>query len=882
MVIQGMNFRAGMFVYALAVLLGVVLLQQQSELPGMHNLLWLLTLLIAAAIFLLYTSLPFVYRDVAAYIKPELRLGILLISLILMGFLQASYHASLQLSYRLNDDLIGRDLLVSGYVSNLPSLQRQVQRFQFTITSYRVVDPAAQASDQGSQLTGSGDKRVPATGLPRKVRLSWYHGEPVAAADHGQLLVRMKPPHGFSNPGGFDYEGWLLQQGLDATGYVRKSDLNRLQPANVEDRGKDDVSLLQQLSMRLLANRQRLSDFIGVVAEKNKDQVTEAYSLIAALAIGDKSAISQRQWQTMKATGTSHLMAISGLHIGLASLFAYLLVRPLVPASIIKYVPAQQLAIFSGLVCALLYALLAGFTVPTQRALIMLSVLSGMLLLRRNHRAYDALGFALFIILIFDPMAVLSAGFWFSFAAVAVIFLSVAGNDDERLRHDSKLTSLAALKLNAVAVIKRWLRLQLSISLFLLPLSLYMFQQASLISPLANLLLIPYMSFLVVPLVLLSLGFVSLSPWLSQQLFELAASMLDRVWPLLTVLSELPFASWQRGGISLKSLILITSILLIMYFSRKLSALVTKRLFDGDHRLQVQVFIMMTGAMLLLPLFIVQAPEMDAGEYRLTVLDVGQGSANVLSTRNHSLVFDAGARFSDRFDAGSHVVIPYLRSQGIEDIDMLIISHGDADHIGGAQAVIDAYPAAWVVGQGIKSLAADIKMNCVEGYSWRWDEVDFRFLSGDIDPATISTTAVKPHAPHSRNNSSCVLQVSSESGRTLFTGDIEKQAEQGLLQRYGQQLKSDVLLVPHHGSKTSSTRAFIEAVAPGLSIISVGYRNRYRLPNNKVHARYEAVGGKLWRTDFDGAISVRLGKTQDVIATAHRQQAKRYWSHQLR
>ncbi len=879
-----MHYKAGMFVYALAFLLGVVFVQQLSVLPA-------LSLPVALLLFLLLLYLLINNSEYISAYKPQFTLIYLFIALILLGILFSIFYAKQQLPYRLDEGFIGKNLIVNGFISNIPASNADVQRFEFVITGLSGLNI------DGIQM----QKMRTQQKIPRKIRLSWYYGRPVRAGEKWQLEVRLKPPHGFMNPGGFDYEAWLFQHGIDATGYVRKSALNQREP---------DAS--QALSMALLMApinkiRQSLAEKIEIIAAKtlagNQSEIDHtsdyqsdhpgSFSLIKALAIGDKSSISNQQWRVLTHTGTSHLMAISGLHIGLAAFFAYLLIRRLVPVYVMKRIPAQHIALGGGLLVALLYAMVAGLSIPTQRAIIMLFVLSVMMLIRRNHRPVDALGFALLLVLLLDPLAVLSVGFWFSFSAVAVIFITLNSNSlsaNNVATGKNKYTWYHLVWFKVSSTLKQWVRLQLLITLFLLPLSLFMFQQVSLVSPIANLLLIPYVSFLVVPVVLVAIVCAFIVPAFAEVLFRLAASLLDIIWPLLSYLAEQPYALWVRGDIDIVKLLLVTTAMLLLYFSRELSCFIDSHLRPTNlpqnnspvinqrqinHRRTVWI-LRFVACVLFFPLFIVTKPIFSTGEYQLTVLDVGQGSAAVIQTQNHVAVFDAGAKFSDRLDAGSSVVLPYLRSQGIQSLDYLIISHGDADHIGGAQVILDRLPETSLIGQDIGKLVASKKRRCVEGHKWQWDGVDFVFLS----PVTAGFSPDNPGAKREkRNNRSCVLQVSSKAGSVLFTGDIEKRTEQKLLIRYGRQLGSDVLIVPHHGSKTSSTPAFIAAVDPEISIFSVGYKNRFKFPNHKVIARYDDLGGTLLQTDKSGALSISLTGKTGLVIEKYREKARKYWHH---
>ena len=825
-----MEYKAGMFVYALAFCLGVVLVQQLAALPEISTLTFLLSF-----VSLCIVTYVYVCNESSFVLNKEITLGLSFILLFLIGIAWSSLFADRQLAYRLSEDLTGRNIVINGTVSNIPVTDNEVQRFEFIVENHTVL-----TADNYRPVTEE---------FPKKIRLSWYYGRPVNAGERWQFEVRLKPPHGFMNPGGFDYEAWLFQNGINATGYVRKSSLNeRTQEAS------DSIDKI----------RHTLSKQVAAISRSSETAEINSFSLVKALAIGDKSSISNQQWSVLTSTGTSHLMAISGLHIGLASMFAYFLIRRIVPEFVMKRIPAQHVALAAGMFTAFLYALIAGLSISTQRAIIMLFVLSVMIMIRRNHRPVDALGFALMLVLLIDPLAVLSAGFWFSFSAVAVIFISITSAQKPAA---DQVSFFSRLKL----ILKQWIRLQLLISLFLLPMSLFMFQQVSLVSPVANLLLIPYVSFLVVPVVLLAIICSFLLPPLSDVLFSTAAALLDFVWPLLSYLSSLPYSVWVRGDVGIFKFLAATVALLLLFYSGKLTGWIFRSLRERQYVYASWSFRLL-ACLLFLTLLITPGSNVDPAEYQLTVLDVGQGSAAVIQTQNHVAVFDAGAKFSERMNAGSGVVIPYLRAQGIQNLDRLIISHGDSDHIGGAQAIIDEYPETILIGQDIENLRVRNKQACVAGLKWHWDGVDFTFLSPE-------NSGINASQKGKRNNRSCVLQVVSKYGSLLLTGDIEKRTEKRLLESYGQALNSDVLMVPHHGSNTSSSMAFIQAVDPKISFISVGYKNRYRLPNHKVVARYAAEQRELVRTDGAGAITIRLTRETGFVIEKYREKAGRYWHH---
>lgn len=274
------------------------------------------------------------------------------------------------------------------------------------------------------------------------------------------------------------------------------------------------------------------------------------------------------------------------------------------------------------------------------------------------------------------------------------------------------------------------------------------------------------------------------------------------------------------------------------------------------------------GGLMLLPILLNSAQRPKLGDFEVTMLDVGQGLSVVVRTQKHSLVFDAGNRFGSRLDAGKSVVIPYLRYASVRHLDKLVISHGDADHIGGAQAVVDAYPDVEVIGRDIEQINAASKQACQRGERWLWDGVEFEFLHPDDRIYAI------------RNNHACVLRVSAAAGQLLITSDIEIDVERGLIKTYADKLQSQVLVVPHHGSKTSSSQAFVDAVKPAIALLPVGYRNRYHHPRAEVVERYRQAGASIHHSGHVGAVKVLFESEKGVLVENEtRNSHRKYWNH---
>jgi competence protein ComEC len=620
---------------ALGCLLGVCLLHLQ---PDIRLPLWTDASLLAALPLLLWLF----------YLKPSQRY----LLAFFIGYLWALLAAHSYLQQRLDAQWQGEDLLITGQVSGLVDQGTRSVRFNFSVDDVRYQDE-------------------PVDGFkPQLLRLSWYHThESIQPGQRWQLQVRLKPPHGMLNPGGFDYEKWLFQQGIHATGYVRRSESNRQ---------------LDGASWHIDGLRQQLIQQISAALDSPHQ------GLLHALSVGYKANMTPQHWQVMIDTGTSHLMAISGLHIGLVAGMVFFLARLLVPVWLLRFISKQQFAALLSLLAAGFYAALAGFAVPTQRAFVMLLVVLIALLLKRPAFSLNTLALALLAVLLLDPLAPLSAGFWLSFIAVLLIAVIIGGR---------------------VAQQGGWLqglRLQWLIALSMLPISVLLFQQGSLVSPLANMLMIPLVGLLIVPMLLIAsllgaMPLIPLSTSLSTLLFNVAGQIMDLAWPVLEWLAQLPLASWQQASLPLSHSLpgLLGGLLLILPRGFPLKA---------------------AGWILLLPMLFYQAPRPQPGEIRLQLLDVGQGLSVLVQTRDHTLLYDAGVRRSERFDLGRLVIEPLLRHQGITSLDRLIISHADNDHAGGAEYLLQTIAVQQLMyGGRADDFAYELPpfaQNCKAGQYW--------------------------------------------------------------------------------------------------------------------------------------------------------------------
>ncbi|BBI99862.1 DNA internalization-related competence protein ComEC/Rec2 [Ferrigenium kumadai] len=785
-----------MATFAISFAFGIWLLQQQAVLPD-FAWAWLLA---ASPLVLFVPRRNVTARMIHALLIAAFAGGI--------GFYYSAWQAGQRLAISLPDEWQGRDIVVSGVIADLPRAHERGLSFTFDVE--RTLTPQAVVPPHILLSTYQDDKTPPLI---------------LHAGERWHFTVRLKQPHGTANPSGFDFEAWALERGIRAVGYVHNS--KKL----VAGHPKGDNVRLDELAEGF---GYRLETWREAVRDKFAATLGSApYSgVLTALAVGDQHSIPPDQWQVFTRTGVNHLMSISGLHITMLASLAFAVVCWLWRRSmrLTLWLPARKVAALAALLTAFSYALLSGFAVPAQRTVYMVGAVAAALWLNRNFSLGQLLSIALIGVLIPDPWAVLSAGFWLSFGAVALILLVTA----HRVRPPHWLSQYATV--------------QWAMTVGLTPLLLALFQQVSLVSPLANALAIPLVSLIVVPLTLLGAALpIEMPLWL-------AHIAMDGTMHFLEWLNALPQAVWTQHAPPAWT---IAAAMLGVFW------LLLPRGFPARW----------LGAPLMLPMFL-NAPEPPPpGMLRLIVFDVGQGLAVAAQTNDHALLYDTGPDFSGEADSGNRILVPALRAAGIAKLDGLMLSHDDLDHTGGTASVMQAIPIGWISApmnpnHALLQQTTDARP-CQDGLRWDWDGVRFEVLHPEP-----GGTGSKPHD----NDQSCVLRISAGRQHILLAGDIEKETEQRLLRLHADQLATSLLVVPHHGSKSSSGHDFIAATLPDYAVFTVGYRNRFGHPRKEVLQRYTDTGAQLLRSDEDGAILVEMD-TRGIKVERYRKTHARYWQH---
>jgi competence protein ComEC len=715
----------------------------------------------------------------------------------LAGFGVCGLHALSSLQGQLPTAAAYRDVVLTGRVLELPL--HEARRTRFLLRT----DPDALPSDLRGRL----------------LRLSWYDPRGggvdqrrlrLEPGSRWRLTVRLRPPRGLRNPGTLDSEKHAFAQRVAATGYVREPGAAVvLSPAAGIDAWRAD------LARRIDA---------AVAAESSR--------FVRALALGDTRGLAQADWELLRATGLTHLVAISGFHVGMVGGVAALLAAAtwsLFPL-LSRLWPRPQVAASGALLGALLYSAVAGFSLPTVRTLLMIAVVVAARLWRRPLAAQGALALAVIAVLLADPLAVVAAGFWLSFAGVAWLLWCLPDARGGR------------------RIVGEFLSAQGVATLGLLPLTAVLFGQASLAGPVANLVAIPWWSLVVVPMSLLGTGLEAAHPGWGGGAWRLAAACFDLSWPLFEGLARAPLAmAWLPEA---------------RWWALPLA------LAGGFWCLLPRGVPGKPLAVLLwLPLLWPERGLPGYGEAEIVVIDVGQGLSVLVRTRGHALLYDMGPAVLDGYDAGERAVVPTLHALGVRRLSMAVVSHGDGDHAGGLEAVRRQFPpdlAFAPAGAGISGAAP-----CVAGTGWSRDGVRFRFLHPP------------EHFPYLRNEASCVLRVETPHGTALLTGDIGEVIERGLVARHARDLRAEVVVAAHHGSRHSSGNDFVVATGARHALVSAGHGNSFGHPHADTLRRWQEAGARVWTTPSAGALRVRIGR-QGVAVEAERSRRPRPWDAERR
>jgi competence protein ComEC len=727
--------------------------------------------------------------------------GLIMVALALSAWGFTGVRAVVHDRDRLDPAWEGRDVAVQARVLGLPVRSAQSMRLVLALES-----------------TPAGVR------LPSRVQVHWYaHGAQawpeVRSGERWALTLRLRQVHGASNPHGFDRELWLWQQGVGALGYVRSGPQDPV-PMRVSAASPWSVDAARHAVVRAI--EQRLGD-------------TPAAGVIRALVVGEQAAIEREDAAIFRTTGVAHLMSISGLHVTMFAWLAMLVLRWVwrrwagVWPSVLLAWPTPTVAAWGGVALATAYAVFSGWAVPAQRTVLMLAVVVA---LRWGVRRWPwpvVWACAMLAVVCWDPWALLQAGFWLSFVAVAILMGSDAPSTQAQRPSRWRERSWAWWR--------QLLREQSLITVALVPMTLVWFGQVSWVSMLANLLAIPWVTLLVTPLAMLGV--------LVPPLWDWAAAAVGAMLVVLGAMAQWPWAAstWAAPPWPLAVLSVLGGAVAVMPWPWVVRGV---------------------GLLAVAPVLWFSPARPAMGEFEVVALDVGQGSAVVVRTAGHTLLYDTGPRYGPEADAGQWVVLPYVWAMG-ERLDAVIVSHADSDHAGGAASVAQAFPQA----RWLSSYDELAERRCQAGQHWQWDGVRFELVHpspedyGPDGRGRMSTNAM-----------SCVLLVGDERRRVWLGGDIDAERET----RWALQnphVRVEVMLAPHHGSATSSSPVLLNTLQPSWVMVQAGYRNRFGHPAPVVTSRYDERGIAWVASPECGAATWRSAQPDRL--DCHRLIRPRYW-----
>jgi len=768
-----------------------------------------------------------------------------IILMFILGFAWNARYAENRLNHILASDLEGINLTIEGRVVALPQGNAAGAKFAFDVDD---------AFSHGELINP----------FPRRIYLSWQPAwrstqsiPEIIPGQRWKLKVKLKRPYGSLNPYTFDFERWSFQQDFGASGSVKSGEL-----LLAKEIGFTEFALAMELARWHL--RRKIQSILSADARYA--------GVIVALVMGDQNAIDQDDWQIFNATGIGHLISISGLHVTmLAGMGAALAGWTWRRRSWPLVIPVSKVAAISGLLTAFIYAWLAGFQIPAQRTMYMVGVVAFALWSGRNPRSFDIWWWALAFVLLVDPMAPYTPGFWLSFGAVAAILFAM-GNSEGLLGIPTGKEFELHWFYRMTKALREACRVQAVVTVALLPFTLYWFYQVSLVSPFANAFAIPLVSYVVTPFAIAGALLPEfIGRWLllsAHAAMEYLAMVLDWMasWSWSVVWSRQP--EWWA---------LLISGVGIIYAIR-------------PGRLMLSWRLRLLALSLSIPLFIpslsdLGRPSLSSGEFRVSALDIGQGTAVLIETANKKLLYDTGPIIGSKDDAGQRVILPHLRGRGINQIDRMVISHSDSDHVGGATTLLKHIQFDSMMGSlpARNSLLLNLatrkipSIPCKFGQRWSWDGVEF------IVWHPREETLFEEQYPGKPNEMSCVLEVRNHDTSFWLTGDVEKQGELEITERLDLPALTEIggrqviFMAPHHGSKTSSSLALLQKVNPDLAFAQNGYRNRYGHPHPTVSARYADLGIPFFQTPLTGALLWEFRNNRDSLMQIWRHDIKRLW-----